>query len=109
MNAPFQLNAPLLIGEHRYPVDCYRYYPDGFRALAKWGGFQVINATAGGVPSMSAPKEWDGADDTLMILLKSDEPVKPGDYPVLKCERRVNFFSGNTSNAGLIKILLNQF
>ncbi|MBR0151613.1 MAG: hypothetical protein IJP89_09650 [Synergistaceae bacterium] len=39
-----------MIGEHRY-------YPDGFKALAKWAGFQVINATVGGVPSMSAPKE----------------------------------------------------
>src|SRR5438105_5014048 len=28
--------------EHRFPVDCYRYYPDGMRALAKWAGLTVL-------------------------------------------------------------------
>jgi SAM-dependent methyltransferase len=28
---------------HRYPVDCYRFYPDGFRALAKWTGCHVVD------------------------------------------------------------------
>jgi SAM-dependent methyltransferase len=31
--------------EHRYPVDCYRYYPDGMVALAKWTGLEVVEAT----------------------------------------------------------------
>ena len=35
--------APSAGNEHRYPVDCYRYYPDGFRALAKWVGWEVID------------------------------------------------------------------
>jgi len=30
--------------EHRFPIDCYRYYPDGLRALAKWAGLTVISA-----------------------------------------------------------------
>lgn len=28
--------APSRGPEHKYPLDCWRYYPDGFRALAKW-------------------------------------------------------------------------
>ena len=28
--------APAAGFEHRFPVDCYRYYPDGFMALCKW-------------------------------------------------------------------------
>jgi predicted O-methyltransferase YrrM len=28
---------------HRYPVDCYRFYPDGLRALAKWADCEVID------------------------------------------------------------------
>lgn len=28
--------------EHRYPVDCWRYYPDGFRALAKYAGMNIL-------------------------------------------------------------------
>jgi SAM-dependent methyltransferase len=36
------LIAPSRGSEHRYPVDCYRYLPDGMRALAKWSGLTVL-------------------------------------------------------------------
>ncbi len=29
--------------EHRYPVDCYRFYPDAFAALAKFSGCELID------------------------------------------------------------------
>ncbi len=103
------IHAPLSISEHRFPVDCYRYYPDGFRALAKWGGFQVISATAGGIPSLSAPKDWDCLNDTLMVLVKSDNPINPDDYPALKYERRINFFSENAPAYTLFKVWLKHF
>lgn len=32
--------------EHRYPVDCYRYYPDGMRAAARYAGLEVLEAYA---------------------------------------------------------------
>lgn len=28
---------------HRYPVDCYRYYPDAYRALAKHAGCHLVD------------------------------------------------------------------
>lgn len=28
---------------HQYPVDCYRFYPDGYRALAKYAGCEVVD------------------------------------------------------------------
>lgn len=28
--------------EHRYPVDCWRFYPDGFRALARFARLDVL-------------------------------------------------------------------
>ncbi len=34
--------APAKIHEHRYPIDTYRYYPDGMKALAKWADLEVI-------------------------------------------------------------------
>ncbi|OGK52581.1 hypothetical protein A2966_03510 [Candidatus Roizmanbacteria bacterium RIFCSPLOWO2_01_FULL_41_22] len=34
--------APAVIHEHKYPIDTYRYYPDGMRALANWSGLSVI-------------------------------------------------------------------
>ncbi len=36
------LIAPSRGQEHRYPVDCWRFYPDGFRALGKLGGLEVL-------------------------------------------------------------------
>lgn len=33
----FYLNAPSSCGFHRFPVDCYRFYPDSGNGLAKWG------------------------------------------------------------------------
>lgn len=36
------LLAPSCGIEHRYPVDCWRFYPDGYRALGKLGGLEVV-------------------------------------------------------------------
>jgi SAM-dependent methyltransferase len=38
------LIAPSRGPEHRYPVDCWRFYPDGFRALAEFGGIDCLEA-----------------------------------------------------------------
>jgi len=32
--------------EHRYPVDCYRFYPDGLRAVARYAGLETLEAYA---------------------------------------------------------------
>jgi len=37
--------APSRGPEHRYPVDCWRFYPDGFDALARWGGAESLEIT----------------------------------------------------------------
>ncbi|MFY2763409.1 class I SAM-dependent methyltransferase [Arenimonas sp. MALMAid1274] len=36
------LIAPSRGPEHRYPQDCWRFYPDGYRALAKMGGMELV-------------------------------------------------------------------
>lgn len=36
--------APSSGYEHRYPVDCWRFYPDGFRALAQYAQLKPIDA-----------------------------------------------------------------
>jgi SAM-dependent methyltransferase len=38
------LIAPSRGPEHRYPVDCWRFYPDGFRALAEYGKIDCLEA-----------------------------------------------------------------
>jgi hypothetical protein len=37
------LIAPSGGKEHRYPVDCYRFYPDAYRALAKYANCQLLD------------------------------------------------------------------
>lgn len=34
--------APSAGPEHKHPYDCWRIYPDGMKALAKWAGFEVV-------------------------------------------------------------------
>lgn len=38
--------APSSGYEHKYPVDCYRYYPDGMRAISKYAGLKTLEAYA---------------------------------------------------------------
>ena len=38
------LVAPSAGEEHRYPLDCWRYYRDGLVALASWGDLEVVDA-----------------------------------------------------------------
>ncbi|MBI5634139.1 MAG: glycosyltransferase [Nitrospirae bacterium] len=77
--------APSRGPEHKYPVDCWRYYPDGFRALAKWADLEVLESkTFWGTSGFS-----DGSDqwgDSFCIL------YKPAGGPVMikhkRAERR---------------------
>ena len=39
------LNVPTWGYQHRYPADCWRFYPDGYCALAKWTGLEVLEVT----------------------------------------------------------------
>lgn len=38
------LIAPSRGPEHKYPVDCWRFYPDGCQALADWAGLELLSA-----------------------------------------------------------------
>lgn len=39
------LIAPSRGPEHRYPQDCWRFYPDGYRALARYGQCELVEVT----------------------------------------------------------------
>ena len=39
------LIAPSRGPEHRYPVDCWRFYPDGYRALAHYAAMEPVEVT----------------------------------------------------------------
>lgn len=54
--------APAVIHEHRYPIDTYRYYPDGMKALAKWSGLSAVKVKRTVVDA--------GMEDTYLIAKK---------------------------------------
>ena len=90
--------TPFCLSEHRYPTDCYRYYPDGMKALAKYAGLDVIQCTTGGLPfgleEVSA-REWLSAenyDDTMLVAIKGTDPL--ADYPKFVREFRSNTIHG---------------
>lgn len=83
--------APSRGPEHKYPVDCWRYYPDGFRALAKWVHLDVMDAKT----SWGKSGFTDGSDqwgDTFCILYKPENPDKAmrHERKVTSCFRSVN-------------------
>jgi SAM-dependent methyltransferase len=39
------LLAPSRGPQHRFPADCWRFYPDGFKALASWSGLELTCVT----------------------------------------------------------------
>lgn len=63
------LLAPSRGREHKYPVDCWRFYPDGFRALAKYCSLEILEVHTDWTPhpdNLSA--EWG---DTVGVFWKS--------------------------------------
>jgi len=66
--------APAAGYEHKYPVDCWRFYPDGFRALAKFAGLEVLHAAMQWEPLGYA----DGSDEWKDSMLVARKPLSSG-------------------------------
>lgn len=63
--------APSCGPEHRYPVDCWRFYPDGMRALARYTGLECLKAeTIWGGESRYTTDASNEFCDTLLIARK---------------------------------------
>lgn len=83
--------APNSTPEHRYPTDCYRYFADGFTALAKWGGFRVLDVTVAGIPERCAPPEWaSGDNDVCLVAAKGSGDWHKNEIARFPFERRLN-------------------
>ncbi len=86
--------APSRGPEHKYPVDCWRYYPDGFRALAKWVNLEVLDAkTTWGQSGFT-----DGSDqwgDSFCILYKAENQEKSS-KPERKIKRATQIVNCNS-------------
>lgn len=62
------LIAPSRGPEHRYPVDCWRFYPDGFRALADYAALELLEVHTDWTPDADAESAAWG--DTVGVFRK---------------------------------------
>ncbi len=56
--------------EHRFPVDCWRYYPDGIRALVRWADLDVVRASTNWEPRSDYPDGSAQWCDTVVVASK---------------------------------------
>lgn len=63
--------APNAGFEHKAPLDCYRYYADGLKALAKWADLFVHHASVAGVPRVDVDDSWISIwNDSVLVAQK---------------------------------------
>jgi SAM-dependent methyltransferase len=60
--------------EHKYPVDCWRFYPDGFRALARYAGLAVVDSFAQWEDDPVYGDDSNFWHDCVLIAQKNREP-----------------------------------
>ena len=62
--------APNGFGEHRYPVDCYRFFTDGMTALARYVGIEPLHAHTNSAPKNSKGWYSETLSDSVLIAKK---------------------------------------
>lgn len=73
--------APSSGPEHRFPQDCWRFYPDGMRALARWAGLECVDA----VTNWAETKHF-GWGDTIGVFSKRESAADRSDRPLLSAD-----------------------
>lgn len=61
--------------EHRYPVDCWRFYPDGFTAMARFASLEVLEVSTQWEAQGYSLDESDLWKDSLLIARKPTRGV----------------------------------
>lgn len=56
--------------EHRYPVDCWRFYPDGMVALAHFARLEVVEARTDWTPRSDYSDDSAAWKDTVLVARK---------------------------------------
>ena len=57
--------------EHRYPVDCWRMYPDGLLAVARYAGLEALEATTQWEDLPEYDNESNKWHDSVLIARKA--------------------------------------
>jgi SAM-dependent methyltransferase len=66
----FYLNVPSNGDFHRYPVDCWRFYPDSGRALERWAKANGFKPAM--LESFTGKQRWDVWNDFVAVFVKDE-------------------------------------
>ncbi|MGE0497861.1 MAG: methyltransferase domain-containing protein [Ramlibacter sp.] len=91
----FYLNAPSNGEFHRYPVDCWRFYPDAGTALVNWArrsGYKPVL-----LESFTTPQRLDIWNDFVSVYLKDESCL--GAHPQRMLDRLTHFSNGRRHGA----------
>jgi SAM-dependent methyltransferase len=69
-NGLFLMNAPSNGNFHRYPVDCWRFYPDAGKALENWGKRSGYNPSM--LECFTGRQKYAGWNDYVAVFLKDE-------------------------------------
>ena len=84
------LNVPSNGDFHRYPVDCWRFYPDAGSALVRWAHRHRIPATL--LESFVAEQDGDQWNDFVGVILKDAQHI--ANYPKRIIDSKRDFTNG---------------
>ena len=86
----FYLNAPSNGAFHRWPVDCWRFYPDSGNALVAWAKRNGINAAL--LESYTSVQEFDTWNDFVSVFIKDEAMISK--YPNRILQTKTDFTNG---------------
>lgn len=89
----FYLNVPSNGEFHRWPVDCWRFYPDSGRALTAWAKRNDINALL--LESYTSTQIGDQWNDFVAIFLKDGNHAEK--YPKRIIHTKTDYSNGLVS------------
>jgi len=84
------LNAPSNGDFHRWPVDCWRFYPDSGRALARWGNRNGYTCEM--LESYTSQQYGDQWNDFVAVFLRDANNLQ--DYPDRILNSKNGIFNG---------------
>jgi SAM-dependent methyltransferase len=97
----FYLNAPSNGEYHRYPVDCWRFYPDAGLALVNWGRRSGYNPAL--LESFTTRQRLDVWNDCVAVFVK--DAAHADRHPSRMLARLDNYMNGRVhGHAGILHL-----